>query len=89
MKDSGISSQQIDNFNYLPFWKKNESFLREIESTEFPFKTRLIAKDISNTVNANENGNFLTNYDMINIYDNRKHFFSTVAELEPCTLGQI
>jgi hypothetical protein len=83
MKDSGISSQQIDNFNNLPFWKKNESFLRELESTEFPSKTRLIAKDISNTVSANENGNLLTNYDMINIYDNRKHFFSIVAELKP------
>jgi hypothetical protein len=83
MKDSSISSEQIDNLNNLPFWKKNESFLRELESTEFPSGTRLIAKDISNTVNANENGNLLTNYDMINIYDNLKHFFSIVAELEP------
>ena len=48
-----------------------------------PSKTRLIAKDISNTVNAKENDNLVMNYDMINIYDNRKHFFSIVAELKP------
>ncbi len=79
MTESGIYSQQIDNFNNLPFWKKNETFLRELERAEFPSRTRLIAKDISNTVNAKENGNLVTNYDMINIYDNRKHFFSIVG----------
>ena len=83
MTDSGISYQQIDNFNTLPFWKKNESFVRELERAQLPSKTRLIAKDISNTPNAKENGNLVTNYDMINIYDNRKHFFSIVAELKP------
>lgn len=82
MPKSGIYSQQIDNFNNLPFWKKNETFLRELERAEFQSKTRLIAKDILNTVNANRNGNLVTNYDMISIYDNRKHFFSIVAELE-------
>lgn len=83
MTESGISSQQTGNFNNIPFWKKNESFLRELERAELPSKTRLIAKDISNTVNASGNGNLVTNYDMINIYDNRKHFFSIVAELPP------
>ena len=83
MTESGISSQQTENFNNIPFWKKNESFLRELERAELPSKTRLIAKDISNTVNASGNGNLVTNYDMINIYDNRKHFFSIVAELPP------
>jgi hypothetical protein len=57
--------------------------LRELERAELPSKTRLIAKDIFNTVNANGNGNLVTNYDMMNIYDNRKRFFSIVAELEP------
>jgi hypothetical protein len=83
MVESGISYPQLDNFNYLPFWKKNESFVRELERAELPSKTRLIAKDISNTENAKESGNIVMNYDMINIYDNRKHFFSIAAELDP------
>jgi hypothetical protein len=83
MVESGISYPQLDNFNNLPFWKKNESFVRELERAELPSKTRLIAKDISNTENAKESGNLVMNYDMINIYDNRKHFFSIAAELDP------
>jgi hypothetical protein len=83
MVESGISYPQLDNFNYLPFWKKNESFVRELERAELPSKTRLIAKDISNTEYAKESGNLVMNYDMINIYDNRKHFFSIAAELDP------
>jgi hypothetical protein len=83
MVESGISYQQLDNFNNLSFWKKNESFVRELERAELPSKTRLIAKDISNTENAKESGNLVMNYDMINIYDNRKHFFSIAAELDP------
>ena len=83
MTESGISSQQIDNLNNIPFWKENEPFLRELERAELSSKTRLIAKDISNTVNVSGNGNLVTNYDMINIYSNRKHFFSIVAELNP------
>ena len=83
MTDSGISYQLLDNFNNLPFWKNNESFVRELEKAQLPPRTRLIAKDISNTVNAKENDNLVMNYDMINIYDNRKHFFSIVAELKP------
>jgi hypothetical protein len=83
MAESGISYPQLDNFNTLPFWKKNESFIRELERAELPSKTRLIAKDISNTENAKENRNLVMNYDMINIYNKRKHFFSIAAELDP------
>ena len=83
MTELGVSYPQMENFNTLPFWKKNESFLRELERAELPSKTRLIAKDISNTPNADENGNHVTIYDMINIYDNRKRFFSIAAELDP------
>ena len=80
----GISYQQMENFNILPFWKKNESLLRELERAQLPSKTRLIAKDISsNSKNPNGDGNLVTNYDMINIYKNRKHFFSIAAELDP------
>jgi hypothetical protein len=55
-----------------------------LEKAELPSKTRLIAKDISNTRNAGGQGgsSLVTNYDMINIYNNRKHFFSIVAELD-------
>ena len=81
--DSGISYPRMENFNTLPFWKKNESFVRELERAELPSKTRLIAKDISNSKNPSEEGNLVMNYDLINIYDNRKHFFSIVAELHP------
>jgi|SRR5215211_3233583 len=83
MTEMGISYPQMENFNTLPFWKKNESFLRELERAELPSKTRLIAKDISNTKNSSGEGNLVMNYDMINIYDNRKHFFSIAAELDP------
>jgi hypothetical protein len=83
MTELGVSYPQMENFNTLPFWKKNESFLRELERAELPSRTRLIAKDISNTPNADENGNVVTIYDMINIYDNRKRFFSIAAELDP------
>ena len=83
MRDSGISYPPMENFNTLPFWKKNESFVRELERAELPSKTRLIAKDISNSKNPSEEGNLVMNYDLINIYDNRKHFFSIVAELHP------
>lgn len=83
MTEMGISYPQMENFNTLPFWKKNESFLRELERAELPSKTRLIAKDISNTKNSSGEGNLVMNYDMINVYDNRKHFFSIAAELDP------
>jgi hypothetical protein len=83
MPESGVSYQQMENFNILPFWKKNESFLRELERAELPSKTRLIARDISNTKNPGGESKLVTNYDMINIYDNRKHFFSIAAELDP------
>ena len=83
MTELGVSYPQIENFNTLPFWKKNESFLRELERAELPSKTRLIAKDISNSKNPSEEGNLVMNYDLINIYDNQKHFFSIVAELHP------
>jgi hypothetical protein len=66
------------------FWKNNESFLRQLEKAELPSATRLICQDISNTENAiDRKGNATVNYDLINIYDNRKHFFSIIAELTP------
>jgi hypothetical protein len=66
------------------FWKNNQSFLRQLEKAELPSAMRLICKDISNTENAvDRKGNAIINYDMINVYDNRKHFFSIIPELTP------
>ena len=85
---SGISYEQIDNLNLLPFWKKNEHLLRDLDSSEMPAKSRLFFKEIvnSNQVsnnNSNNKNDVITNYDLVNIYDNRKNFFSITAELSP------
>lgn len=82
MRDSGISSQQIDKSSFPPFWKRNEALLKELERSETPAKSRLIFKEISNSQDAS-NSRFVTNYDLVNIYDNRKNFFSIAAELSP------
>jgi hypothetical protein len=42
MIESGISYQQMENFNTLPFWKRNESFLRELERAQLPSKTNIL-----------------------------------------------
>jgi hypothetical protein len=81
MTESGISSQQTDILN-LPFWKKNESLLKELEDSEMPSKSRLVFKEISNKQDRS-NDNALISYDLVNIYDNRKNFFSILAELTP------
>ena len=47
-----------------------------------PPKSRLIYKEIANNTDSNNN-HVITNYDLINIYDNRKNFFGIVAELAP------
>lgn len=47
-----------------------------------PSKSRLIYKEIASNTDSNNN-HILTNYDLVNIYDNRKHFFGIVAELSP------
>jgi hypothetical protein len=78
---SGISSEQIASIDISPFWKKNEPLLKELERSEMPSKSRLIYKEIAS--NTGSNNNVLTNYDLVNIYDNRKHFFGIIAELSP------
>ena len=74
------SSQQVDNFNFLPFWKNNESLLEQLERSETPAKSRLIFKEVSSNQDANNN-QFVTSFNMVNIYDNRKNFFSIIAYL--------
>lgn len=78
--DSGVSYQQIDNFNILPFWKKNESLLKEMEHAETPSKSRLTFKEVSTNQDA-DGEHIVTSYDLVNIYDNRKNFFSFIAYL--------
>jgi hypothetical protein len=82
MKDSGISSQQVQYPNFPSFWKKNESLLKELERLEMPSKSRLIFKEIAS--NQDDDKNLLvTNYGLINIYGNRQNFFNIMAELSP------
>ena len=80
--ESGISSQRLDNFNVLPFWKRNEPLLKEIEQSESPAKSRLVFKEVSTNQDASGE-HIVTTYDLVNIYDNRKNFFSIIAYLSP------
>jgi hypothetical protein len=43
----GISFQQLDNFNILLFWKRNEALLKEIDHSQTPAKSRLMFKEVS------------------------------------------
>src|SRR5215216_5292975 len=80
---TGISSEQIAHIDISPFWKKNESLLKELERSEMPSKSRLIYKEIASNIDSSNNNRVVTNYDLVNIYDNRKRFFGIVAELTP------
>lgn len=82
MKDSGVSSYRVQYPNFPSFWKKNESWLKELERLETPSKSRLIFKEI--TSNQDDNRDLLvTNYGLINIYGAQKNFFNIMAELSP------
>jgi hypothetical protein len=80
---TGISSEQIAHIDISPFWKKNESLLKELERSEMPSKSRLIYKEIASNIDSRNNNRVVTNYDLVNIYDNRKRFFGIVAALTP------
>jgi hypothetical protein len=80
---TGISSEQIAHIDISPFWKKNESLLKELERSEMPSKSRLIYKEIASNIDSSDNNRVVTNYDLVNIYGNRKRFFGIVAELTP------
>lgn len=77
---SGVSSEQISCIDISPFWKSNEPLLKELERSEMPPKSRLIYKE---TTSNSSNNRVVTNYDLVNIYDNRKNFLGIVAELAP------
>lgn len=76
---SGVSSGQVSRIDISPFWKKNEPLLRELEKSEMPSRSRLVYKEITHETDSNNH--VRTNYDLVNIYDNRKHFFGIAAEL--------
>ncbi|GEM_PF-1642896 len=80
--ESGVSTQQLDNFNILPFWKKNESLLKQIEESPTPAKSRLVFKDVATSQDAS-GGHIVTSFDLVNVYDNRKNFLSIIAYLSP------
>jgi hypothetical protein len=79
---SGITSEQIERIDISPFWNKNKSLLKELESSETPSKSRLIYKEIASNTDSSNN-HVMTSYDLVNIYDNRKNFFGIVAEIAP------
>jgi hypothetical protein len=79
---SGITSERIGRIDISPFWNKNKSLLKELESSETPSKSRLIYKEIASNTDSSNN-HVMTSYDLVNIYDNRKNFFSIVAEIAP------
>ena len=72
----------MPSIDISPFWKNNELPLKELERSEMPSRSRLIYKEIASNTNSGNN-NVTTNYDLVNIYDNRKHFFGISAELSP------
>jgi hypothetical protein len=77
----GVSSEHVGNLDFLPFWKKNKSLVRELEKSGTPSKSRLFYNEISN--GQDSNNRLMTNYDLVNIYGIRKNFFSIMAELSP------
>jgi hypothetical protein len=81
-KSAGITSERMPRIDISPFWKNNEPLLRELERSEMPSKSRLIYKEIASNT-SNSSNNVIMNYDLVNIYDNRKHFFGISAELSP------
>jgi hypothetical protein len=83
---TGISSEQIAHIDISPFWKKNESLLKELERSEMPSKSRLIYKEIASNIDSSDNNRVVTNYDLVNIYDNRKLFLALLQSLHQTVL---
>ncbi len=80
-RSAGVFVETVDLRSLSPFWKENKPLLEQLEKAKLPAKSRLICKEISNKENAlDEKENPVINYDMVNIYDNRKHFFSIRAQ---------
>lgn len=76
---NGISSQKIGHMDVGIFWKRNEPLLRELGHKLMPPKSRLVYKDVS-TRHDRSHGVYLTRYDLVNFYDNRKNLLKISVE---------
>ncbi len=76
---NGITSQKISHMDVGLFWKHNEPMLRELEHKRMPPKSRLVYKDMS-TRHDRSSGTYLTQYDLVNFYDNRKNLLKIYVE---------
>jgi C-terminal processing protease CtpA/Prc len=76
---SSIKSEKVNHITLDPFWEHNQTILKQLARKNMPSKSRLIYKQISTDHNETQDS-YSTYYDMINIYDNRKHFIKISAE---------
>ncbi len=79
---NGITSKKIDHMDVGEFWKHNESILEKLEHQRMPFQSRMIYKDVSTSYDKAK-GTYMTQYDLVNFYDNRKNFMKILAEFGP------
>jgi hypothetical protein len=79
---AAITTQKVRHMELGPFWKKNASLLSELARTKMPPKSRLIFKEISTSHDKRHNAD-LTEYELVNIYDNRKNFLRLSVEFGP------
>lgn len=76
---NGIISQKINHMDVGFFWKHNKSILEKLQHQRMPSQSRLVYKDVS-TKHDKSNGTYLTQYDLVNFYDNRKNFLKIFVE---------
>lgn len=79
---NGISSQKINHMDVGDFWKHNEPILEKLEHQEMPSHARMVYKDASARQDKSS-GKYLTQYDLVNFYDNRKNFLKIIAQFGP------
>ncbi|MGI0086429.1 MAG: hypothetical protein ACREBI_00505 [Nitrosotalea sp.] len=79
---NGISSQKINHMDVGSFWKHNEPILEKLEHQRMPSQSRLVYKDTSTKHNKSK-GIYLTQYDLVNFYGNRKNFLKIFVEFGP------
>jgi len=79
---NGIISQKINHMDVGFFWKHNKPILEKLQHQKMPSQSRLVYKDVS-TKHNKSNGAYLTQYDLVNFYDNRKNFLKIFVEFRP------
>jgi hypothetical protein len=79
---NGITSKTINHMDVGEFWKHNKPILEKLERQRMPFQSRMIYKDVSIS-HDKTTGTYMTQYDLVNFYDNRKNFLKILAEFGP------